>query len=118
MAERALSMAQLRGASFAEVRVEERRVESLSVKNGIVDALLFEERQGFGVRVIADGAWGFAASPVLTGEEVDRIAALAVLVARASALTKRADVRLGPSIASRGTYRTPYEIDPFSVSLE
>src|SRR5207249_3404062 len=54
----------------------------------------------------------------LTGEEVERITAMAVGVARASALAKRDDVRLGPVVVSRGTYRTPFEIDPFAVPLE
>src|SRR2546423_1013552 len=83
--ERALNVAQLRGASFAEIRIEDRRTQSISVKNGAVDALLTEEGQGFGIRVIADGAWGFAASPVLSAPEIERIAELAVKVARASA---------------------------------
>lgn len=118
LAERALSVALLRGASFAEIRIDDRRTQSISVKNGAVDALLNEERQGFGVRVIADGAWGFAASPILSAAEVERIAAVAVNVARASALAKRADVRLGAPVVARGTYSTPVVIDPFSVPLD
>jgi TldD protein len=117
-ARRALDVAQLRGATYADVRIEERLVQSISVKNGVVEALLTEESQGFGVRVLANGAWGFAASAVLSGEEIDRVAAAAVEIARASALTKRADVDLGSAIVSRGTYRTPVERDPFSVPLE
>lgn len=118
LATRALDMAQLRGATYADIRLEERRVESVSIKNGALDTLVKEEEQGFGVRVIVDGAWGFASSAVVTGEEIDRIVAIAVAIARASALAKREDVRLGPPVVSRGTYRTPFEVDPFSVPLE
>jgi TldD protein len=117
-AERALGVAQTRGATFAEIRIEERKVQTISVKNGAVDALLVEETQGFGVRTIADGAWGYAASPILANAEVDRIAALAVSIARASALARRADVNLGPAVTAHGTYQTPVEIDPFSISVE
>jgi TldD protein len=117
-ARRALDVAQLRGATYADIRIEERRVQSIEVKNGVVEALLTEESQGFGVRVLANGAWGFAASSVLTGEEIDRVAAAAVEIARASALAKRQDIDLGQPIASRGTYRTPYERDPFSVPVQ
>lgn len=117
-AQRALDAAQARGASFADVRFEERRVQSVSTKNGAVDALLDEDSQGFNVRVLVDGAWGFAASSVLTGPEVERVAALAVEIARASALAKREDVRLGDPIVVQGTYRTPFQKDPFAVSLE
>ncbi|HZT05571.1 MAG TPA: TldD/PmbA family protein [Chloroflexota bacterium] len=117
-ARRALDVATLRGATYADVRIDERRVESIGVKNGVVEALLSEEGQGFGVRVLADGAWGFAASAVLSATEVDRIAALAVEIARASALAKRSDVDLGPPVVSRGSYRTPVEQDPFSIPVD
>lgn len=118
LAERALNVAQTRGATFADVRIEERRSQSISVKNGAVDALLQNEGQGFGVRVLVDGAWGFAASALLTAEEVERVTDMAVAIARASALAKRADVRLGPPIVSQGTYRTPLQRDPFAVPIE
>jgi TldD protein len=49
-----------------------------------------------GVRVIAGGGWGFAATDTLTRADVDRTAALAVEIARASALTKKHDVHLVP----------------------
>src|SRR5439155_1813548 len=101
------------GASFADVRFEERRVQSVSTKNGAVDALLEEESQGFNVRVLVDGAWGFAASAVVSGPEIDRVAGLAVQIARASALAKRDDVQLGPRLVAQGTYRTPFRTDPF-----
>jgi len=116
-AQRALDAAQLRGATFADVRFEERRVQSISTKNGAVDALLEEESQGFNVRVLVDGAWGFAASAMVSGAEIDRVAALAVEIARASALAKREDVRLGSPVVSRGTYQTSYQQDPFGVSV-
>ncbi len=117
-ARRALDVAQLRGATYADIRIEDRRVESISVKNGMVEALATEESQGFGVRVIADGAWGFAASALLSGPEIDRVTAMAVDIARASALAKRADVNLGVAIVSRGAYCSQYERDPFAVPLE
>ena len=116
-ARRALDLAQLRGASFADVRFEERRVQSISTKNGAVDALLEEESQGFNIRVLVDGAWGFAASAVLSGPEVDRIAALAVEIARSSVLAKRENVQLGSPVVSQGTYRTPFQKDPFAVPV-
>jgi TldD protein len=70
------------------------------------------------VRVVVDGAWGFASSARIAPAEVDRITALAVQIARASALFKTHDVDLGPPVADTGTYRTPLEIDPWEVSLE
>ena len=48
------------------------------------------------VRVIADGAWGFAASEDLSTCGVEATAARAVEIARASAQVKQEDVRLAP----------------------
>jgi len=116
--ERALNVAQLKGASYADVRVVNHEDESIAVKNGIVEALGHGEDQGLGVRVIANGAWGFASSAVLTTAEAERVAALAVSIARASALFKVQDVDIGPAVVSRGEYHTPIATDPFTVPLE
>jgi TldD protein len=118
LAARALDTARSRGATYADVRVIHRRSESIAVKNGAVEALSMNEDQGFGIRVIAGGAWGFASSSILTPDEVDRVAALAVAIARASASVRARPVDLGPPLRERGVYRTPYQIDPFTVPLE
>jgi TldD protein len=86
--ERALNVAQVKGASYADVRLVHHEDESIAVKNGIVEALGRGLDQGLGVRVIANGAWGFASSAALTTAEAERVAALAVDIARASALVK------------------------------
>jgi len=116
--ERALNVAQLKGATYADVRLVHHEDESINVKNGVVEALGHGEDQGFGVRVIADGAWGFASSAVLTIAEVERVAALAVHIAKASALFKTEEVDIGPPVVSRGEYHTPIATDPFLVPLE
>ncbi|TFH08263.1 MAG: TldD/PmbA family protein [Candidatus Atribacteria bacterium] len=116
--ERALDVAQSKGATYADIRIVRRENQNVTVKNGIVQTLSLDDDFGFGVRVIADGAWGFASSSRLTEEEIDRIAAQAVTIAKASALTKEADVQIGPSEVHVDTYKTPMEIDPFEVSLE
>jgi TldD protein len=114
----ALDTARTRGATYADVRIVEHREQTVGVKNAVVESLIETEDRGFGVRVIAQGAWGFASSAVLTRAEVERVAALAVEVARASALTRRDPVDIGPPVTSTGTYRTPVEIDPLSVPVE
>ena len=76
------------------------------------------ESLGFGVRVLVDGAWGFAASNRLDPLELDRVAAQAVEVARASATALRTPVLLDDRPAAQGRYETPVEVDPFAVPLE
>jgi TldD protein len=118
LANLALDTAQARGATYADVRIVEHREQTVNVKNGVVESLGVIEDHGFGVRVIAGGAWGFASSATLGKAEVERVAARAVEIARASALALREPVDIGPPVTSTGTYRTTVEIDPFSVPLE
>jgi TldD protein len=118
LTDRALNLAEVQGASYADMRIVERRTQNVTVRNGIVEALTEDESQGFGVRVVADGAWGFAGSALLSPAEVDRVTALAVQIARASALFKIDDVNLGRPVRSTGVFRTPVQIDPWEVSLE
>ena len=115
---RALDLAQATGAQYADIRVVENRTESIQVKNGVAESLNFAESRGFGVRVLLDGAWGFSSSHGLTAEEIDRVTRHAVEIARSSALIGGDRVDLGPPVTSRGTYVTPVEIDPFTISLE
>src|ERR1700728_3712559 len=92
----ALNIASQRGASYADVRVVAQRSRALSTKNGKVGSASDAESVGMSVRVIADGAWGFAASEDLSRTGVEATAARAVEIARASAQVKQEDVRLAP----------------------
>jgi TldD protein len=118
LSQRALDTAVQRGATYADVRVVRRAEESISVKSGRIEAVAFGESEGFGVRVLVDGAWGFAASSELTTTEADRVAGDAVRIARASATTLRRPVVLDDRPPAHGSYRTPYEVDPFGVPVE
>jgi TldD protein len=73
---------------------------------------------GFGVRVIVNGAWGFAASPVVTQEEIARITNEAVIIAKANAAIQPKPVELAPVKAYRDRWVTPHDKDPFDVSME
>src|ERR671916_202544 len=83
---RALDTARLRGASYADVRIVNHRSEQVTVRNRNVEGLVVDESLGFGVRVVVDGYWGFAASNRVTTAEADRVAAEAVKIAKASSL--------------------------------
>jgi len=106
------------GAAYADARIVHQRQQNILVRNSAVETLEETENIGIGVRVVVDGAWGFSSSHVLTPQEIDRIAAEAVRVARASARVQKQAVRLGPLVTSRGFYQTPIQEDPFAVPLE
>src|SRR5438034_9014820 len=92
LANLALDTAKLRGASYADARVMHLRQRDLTTKNGAVGTLAQSESIGIGVRVLANGAWGFASTDQLTKDGVAACAAEAVKIAKASALAKRNDV--------------------------
>jgi TldD protein len=118
VAQLALDAAAARGVTYADARVVAIRNRSLTTKNGRVGHASESESLGIGVRVVADGAWGFAATADLSGSAVKAAAARAVEIARASARVKREDVRLAAEPAAVAEWTTPYEIDPFSTSVE
>lgn len=116
--DRALDFARRHGAQYADVRLVNNRTQTMAVRDGNVETLNDAETAGFGVRVLHGGGWGFASSRELTSVEADRVADLALQLARASARVPGGTVDLGPPVTSRGTYQTPIQVDPFSLPLE
>jgi TldD protein len=114
----ALNVATLRGASYADVRVADDRSRALSTKNAKVGGASDAESFGVGVRVIADGAWGFAASDELSKAAVEATAARAVEIAKASARVKLHEVKLAAEKAVTAEWTTPFRVDPFTTSVE
>jgi len=117
VANRALNIAQQFGASYVDARIMERTSEGIEVKNGRVEGVSSGTSAGFNVRVIVNGAWGFASSARIDEAEAERVATYAVQIARASALVAGEPVQLSPLTPQRGYYRTPMERDPFAVPL-
>ncbi|MDX1613175.1 MAG: TldD/PmbA family protein [Candidatus Promineifilaceae bacterium] len=116
---RALDLAEVRGAQYADVRIVETTNQQIAAKDGVVTTLTVDESRGFGIRVLFEGAWGFASSQTLSGSEVDRMTDLACQIARASALVPgKSLISLGPPISSQGMYQTPLQIDPLAVPIE
>jgi TldD protein len=116
--DRALSTATVRGASYADVRIVRRLEEAIAIKTGRVEGVSSGETEGFGIRVLVGGAWGFASSNRLDNEEIDRVAAEAVRIARASGTALRHPVELDDRPPAHGTYVTPLVEDPFALPLE
>jgi TldD protein len=114
----ALNTAATRGATYADVRVVAQRSRALTTKNGKVGSASDAESVGVSVRVLADGAWGFAASAELGRGAVEATASQAVEVALASARVKQEDVQLAMEKPAVAEWTTPHKIDPFTVSVE
>src|SRR5918999_1800907 len=114
----ALDAATASGASYADVRAVETIAEALSVRGATVESLDRSESVGFGVRVLRNGAWGFAASARLDRDSAAKVAATAAEVAAASALGIARPVELVPEPVHVASWSSPVVSDPFAVSLE
>ncbi len=114
----ALNIATMRGAGYADARIVSQRTRALSTKNGKVGSASDSESFGYSVRVIVEGAWGFAASEDLSRTGVEATAVRAIEIARASAQVKQSDVQLAPEKPVTAEWTTPHKIDPFSISVE
>jgi TldD protein len=118
IADWALNTATQRGATYVDVRIVDERQRSLATKNGKVGHAASGESLGTGIRVLVDESWGFAATDDMSREAIERTAAKAVDIARASAKVKEHPIRLAPEPAAKIEWSTPCKIDPFTTSIE
>ncbi len=115
---RALDVAQRGGADWADVRLGRVEVEEIAIRNGRVARLEQSEQAGFGVRVLVDGAHGFASGFDVTPDEVERVANLAVRIAKAGRRAGPGRLQWAGEPAHRDVWTSTYLVDPFAVSLE
>src|SRR5579875_364870 len=116
-AARALDTALQRGASYADLRYERIREERIEVRNGEVATLSDERSSGYGIRAFYEGAWGFAASDDMSNQGVDRTAARAVAIAKASACVANRRFAQAPTERYVDRFATPVARDPQAVPL-
>lgn len=114
----AINTATSRGASYADARIVDDRQRSLASKNGKVGHAASSESLGIGVRVLVNGSWGFASTDDLSREAVDRTAARAVEIGKASSRVKEMPIQLAPEPAVKIEWAGPCKIDPFSTSID
>jgi TldD protein len=118
LAGHAIDAAAAAGAGYADARVDRRRAQHGATQNGEVDSVADSETEGLGVRVLVDGAWGFAGDPRLSEEGARDAAERAVAFARASASRAHTRVEMTPIPPATGDYGPTAKRDPVEVPLE
>ncbi|MCD4656680.1 MAG: TldD/PmbA family protein [Planctomycetes bacterium] len=113
-----IDFAKDKGCDYADIRIVDSQKQRLAVRNEGLSDSTNSETIGFGVRVLKNGAWGFAASSVLNLSEIERISALAVKIAKVSSIAPVKPMKFANEPAYQDIWTTPYAIDPFAVSLE
>jgi TldD protein len=114
----ALDAAVRRGISYADVRLIETEERHVSTKNGKISQASSSVSLGLGIRVLDRGSWGFAATDDLSTDGIEAASALAVEVARASALAKKHDILLAPEQKHEAMWVSAIRIDPFSIPVD
>ena len=120
LAMRALDAAKGAGASYADVRISRNRTQNVFTRERRVQGVVDNETFGFGVRVLVNGAWGFAASSTITPAEVVRVARQAARQAQAGRATQLTPIVLAPGgpPEPNGVWKSPIQQDPFEVPIE
>ncbi len=106
------------GCGYGDIRLMESRNQSLRAEDRRIAGIRERFDSGYGIRALYKGAWGFAASAHFSAEEVERTAAKAVEVARASHLLMKSPVKLADEPIHVDKVVTPWRVDPFEVSLD
>ena len=119
LADAGLSAASGAGASYCDVRVGRYLRQFVITREANVQNIVNTESTGVGVRVIADGAWGFSATNSMTPEAVAEAARLATAIARANARNQTQPVQLAPTPGvGEVSWRTPIQRNAMEVPIQ
>jgi len=118
IAEVALARAAALGATYADVRVNRYRRESIATRERQVQNVSRLTSRGFGLRVLLNGAWGFAASNRMEPAAARIVADEAVAIARANAALASRKVVLAHADKVVSTWTSAFKRDPFEVPLD
>lgn len=103
---------------YADVRIVEKESQDIATKDGVVEALASGISIGYGVRILKNGAWGFAGSNDFSKRGIDKTVRRAVEISESSARHKDEDVVLAKQKPIKARYKTRVQEDPFKVPLE
>lgn len=118
LADIALNAAKMGGASYADIRISRHRSQNIETREDHVEQLAQSESFGFGVRVLVDGTWGFAASHKLTRENVAEVTRRALGVARVNRAAQLRPVQLAAVEAHVDHWQSPIVKNPFKIPIE
>lgn len=119
LADIALNAATSKGASYVDVRIGRYLNQSISTREKRVDNIANTESYGMGIRVIANGSWGFASTDNMTPDSIAKTAALAVQIAKFNAPLLEEPLKLAPQKGyGQVSWKTPILQNAFDVPLK
>jgi TldD protein len=118
LADAALQAATSAGASYCDVRIGRYLRQFVMTREDKVQNVVNAESLGTGVRVIADGAWGFAATNTMTADAIAEAARRATAIAKANARIQTERVQLAPAPGhGEVSWRTPIRKNAMEVPI-
>ena len=119
LADIALNAARSKGATYADVRIGRYLNQFLTTRETRVESISNTESYGMGIRVIANGSWGFAAIDNLTEDTIAKAAASAVQIAKVNSKLLTEPVRLAPQKGyGEVSWKTPFEKNSFEIPIK
>jgi TldD protein len=119
MADVALNAARAKGATYTDVRLGRYLNEYVVTRDKNIENLVDTESYGMGIRVIANGCWGFAATDKLDNDSIARAAQLAVAIAKENSRIQTDPVQLAPQKGyGEVSWKTPIERNAFEVPMK
>ena len=119
LADVALNAARSKGATYADVRIGRYLNQFVVTREEKVQNIVNTESYGMGIRVIANGSWGFAATDKLDNDSIAKTAALAVAIAKENARLLTEPVQLAPQKGyGEVSWKTPIEKNAFEVPIK
>ncbi|MBB5396570.1 TldD/PmbA family protein [Mucilaginibacter sp. AK015] len=119
MSDVALNAARAKGATYTDVRLGRYLNEYVVTRDKNIENIVDTESYGMGIRVIANGCWGFAATDRLDNDSIARAAETAVAIAKENSRLQTEPVQLAPQKGyGEVSWKTPIERNAFEVPMK
>lgn len=119
LADVALNAAKSAGASYADARIGRYLNQFITTREKVVNNVVNTESAGIGIRVIANGTWGFASTSKMTPESIANTARQAVAIAKANSKFQTEPVQLAPvKGVGEVSWKTPIVKNAFEIPIK
>ncbi|HLK29326.1 MAG TPA: TldD/PmbA family protein [Puia sp.] len=119
LADVALNEARSKGATYTDVRIGRYLNQFVVTREDKVQNIVNTESYGIGIRVIANGSWGFAATDKMDKDNIAKTAQLAVSIAKENARLLTEPVQLAPQKGQgEVSWKTPIEKNAFDMPMK
>ncbi|WP_196138925.1 TldD/PmbA family protein [Aliikangiella sp. G2MR2-5] len=119
LADIALNAARSAGASYADARIGRYLNQFITTREKVVNNVVNTESAGIGIRVIANGTWGFAATSDMTPDSIAKTAKQAVAIAKANSKFQSEPVKLAPvKGVGEVSWKTPIKKNAFEIPVK